>query len=184
MSKKPTQKNKESWLSIMIKRVLLPISALLLLTVAVLQADKGPLDLIDEPITDVHGQQVSLDSLEGKYVGIYFSAHWCPPCRLFTPKLVAFRNAHQDQLEIIFVSSDRSADAQKTYMEETGMQWPSVPWRGKSATALKNHFQVSSIPTLVILNPDGKVVSVDGRSDVMTLGDNAFKSWQKASGKN
>ena len=26
--------------------------------------------------------------LKDKVVGIYFSAHWCPPCRSFTPELV------------------------------------------------------------------------------------------------
>ena len=26
--------------------------------------------------------------LKDKVVGIYFSAHWCPPCRSFTPELI------------------------------------------------------------------------------------------------
>jgi thiol-disulfide isomerase/thioredoxin len=32
----------------------------------------------------------SADALAGKVVGIYFSAHWCQPCRDFTPRLAAF----------------------------------------------------------------------------------------------
>ena len=28
-----------------------------------------------------------------KLIGLYFSAHWCPPCRAFTPELVKFRDA-------------------------------------------------------------------------------------------
>ena len=27
-----------------------------------------------------------------KLIGFYFSAHWCPPCRLFTPVLAEFYN--------------------------------------------------------------------------------------------
>ena len=51
-----------------------------------------------------------VDSLNGKdVVGLYFSAHWCPPCRGFTPKL-AFAYAEMISLgksfEIVFLSSD------------------------------------------------------------------------------
>ena len=27
---------------------------------------------------------------ENCVIGLYFSAHWCPPCRNFTPKLSKF----------------------------------------------------------------------------------------------
>eukprot|EP00884_Botryococcus_braunii_P006330 jgi/Botrbrau1/15699/Bobra.4_1s0072.1 len=42
-------------------------------------------------------------------IGLYFSAHWCPPCRRFTPKLVeTYKSlkAAGKQFEIIFISSD------------------------------------------------------------------------------
>ncbi len=46
---------------------------------------------------------------EPEMYAFYFSAHWCPPCRAFTPKLVEFYNANagkKTKFEIIFVSSD------------------------------------------------------------------------------
>ena len=42
-------------------------------------------------------------------VAIYFSAHWCPPCRGFTPVLAEFYNEANEsdkQVEIVFVSLD------------------------------------------------------------------------------
>ena len=41
-------------------------------------------------------------------IGIYFSAHWCPPCRGFTPKLCEKYlqlKAAGKKVEMIFVSS-------------------------------------------------------------------------------
>ena len=36
-------------------------------------------------------EEVSIDELKGpgKVIGLYFSAHWCPPCKTFTPQLAA-----------------------------------------------------------------------------------------------
>ena len=51
-------------------------------------------------------------------IGIYFSAHWCPPCRGFTPVLGEFYNevnSQGKQLEIVFVTSDKDDASFKDY---------------------------------------------------------------------
>ena len=42
---------------------------------------------------------------EKKYVMIYFSAHWCPPCRGFTPVLAKkySASASEQKIEVVFV---------------------------------------------------------------------------------
>ena len=41
-------------------------------------------------LLDCELNKVSNDEIEGKFVGIYFSAAWCGPCREFTPLLQKF----------------------------------------------------------------------------------------------
>lgn len=68
---------------------------------------------------------------EGKVVGLYFSAHWCPPCRSFTPQLAKWYTKFKDgengnKFEIVFVSSDRDEGSFKEYYEE--MPWLALPY--------------------------------------------------------
>ncbi|KAJ1524214.1 hypothetical protein ONE63_010734 [Megalurothrips usitatus] len=56
------------------------------------------------------GQDLLLRPGEPGVIGVYFSAHWCPPCKAFTPQLVATYNAVRERghnFEVVFVSSDR-----------------------------------------------------------------------------
>ena len=48
--------------------------------------------IIPETLLNIDGESVSSDQLKNKYIGLYFSASWCGPCRKFTPRLVEFRN--------------------------------------------------------------------------------------------
>jgi len=107
-----------------------------------------------------------LSELSGKYVGLYFSAHWCPPCKQFTPKLAAYYEKVKettDDFEIIFVSSDRNKGSFDGYYAEH--PWLALPYdqRDLKATLSKN-FKVQGIPTLVLINPQGEMYNAKGRA--------------------
>mmetsp|Transcript_7305 Transcript_7305/g.15959 ORF Transcript_7305/g.15959 Transcript_7305/m.15959 type:complete len:182 (-) Transcript_7305:90-635(-) len=107
--------------------------------------------------------------IDGKYVGLYFSAHWCPPCRAFTPKL---KQAYQSltasgkPFEIVFVSSDQSDAEFREYFAE--MPWTAIPFQSQKRSALGRRYGVMGIPTLVILSPDGRVITKNARSAVIS----------------
>ncbi len=64
-----------------------------------------------------------------KLIALYFSAHWCAPCRKFTPQLVDYYNRvapQHPEFEIILVSNDRSAFGFETYLKDTQMPWPAI----------------------------------------------------------
>ena len=74
----------------------------------------------------------------GKTIGIYFSAHWCGPCRGFTPVLSEFyKNHHESKnFEIVFASSDSDLSSFKTYYEE--MPWLSLPFNKQNIVVSSN----------------------------------------------
>ncbi len=102
--------------------------------------------LIGKELVDANGSPVDPASLKGKFVGIYFSAQWCGPCRTFTPKLVEFRNQIPDQFDVVFASSDRDAAAMLSYMKEAGMPWPALPFGSPQKALLDSTFNIRSIP--------------------------------------
>jgi nucleoredoxin len=128
---------------------------------------QGLKDLFDTGLIGADGISVGLDVLEDKVVGIYFSAHWCGPCRKFTPDLVKYHDRYGDDFEIVFVSSDRSKKAQFEYMESAGMAWPAVRYDSETVKALKSMYQVSGIPTLVMVNGEGETITREGRRMVI-----------------
>jgi len=120
----------------------------------------------DAKILGQDGEPIDVDDLRGKPLGLYFSGHWCPPCRGWTPKLAEKYTAGlKDEMEIIFVSSDREKKAFDEYFAEMPWKALSFEQRGKKE-ALSDIFNVEGIPTFVALDADWKLVTTDGRSKV------------------
>jgi nucleoredoxin len=116
-------------------------------------------------VLDIFGPD-AIAKASGKAIGIYFSAHWCPPCRGFTPKLAEwYNNGLKDKMEIFFVSSDKDQKSFDEYFAE--MPWQTLSYEKRSEKeVLSNLFQVQGIPSFVVLNNDGTVITTDGRSKV------------------
>ncbi|ERL85769.1 nucleoredoxin [Dendroctonus ponderosae] len=101
--------------------------------------------------------------------GFYFSAHWCPPCKAFTPHLAdvyKLIRKREPNFEVIFVSSDRSADSYSLYVES--MPWLSIPFQQASVRAeLAQLYGIRGIPTLLLLDSNGHVITMDARSEIV-----------------
>ena len=138
-------------------------------------------ELVGTELMDVNGNKVDVKSLQGKIIGLYFSAHWCRPCRDFTPKLIEFRNANAKDFEVIFVSSDRSAADQQKYMQESEMKWPSVPYQSEWKAILKERFSIKGIPALIIVDGKGNLISAQGRSEVNADSTTTLAKWKNLS---
>ena len=127
--------------------------------------------LLGETLKTKDGEVSTAEALKGKQaVALYFSAHWCPPCRGFTPKLAeAYQGlvAAGKSFEIIFVSSDREESAFEEYFGE--QPWLALPYaERKLKAALSKKFKVSGIPSLIILDGEtGELITKDGREAVM-----------------
>lgn len=137
------------------------------------------------------------EALQGKVVALYFSAHWCPPCRGFTPQLAAayeMANEEAKRFEVVFVSSDDSAQAQAAYMEEMHGDWLRVPFDSPLRDALKQRYgcygakeqplwptvtRRSGIPSLVVVGPDGAELEFGGTDLVSKAGPEAVTAWAK-----
>lgn len=113
------------------------------------------------------GALVKPSSLDGKMFGIYFSAHWCPPCRSYTPVLAEQYNkliAAGKSFEVVFVSADNNTTAAAAYFSE--MPWTMLDYSDRDLESkLAREFDVSGIPSLVLIDRDesGEVLTTDGR---------------------
>ncbi|KAJ1489687.1 thioredoxin-like-domain-containing protein [Baffinella frigidus] len=151
--------------------------------------------LASAPLVNAAGAPVAASSLKGLLVAFYFSAHWCPPCREFTPVLKDFYeavNEPEKKFEVVFVSSDNDEAARLKYMKEAHGEWLSLPIESPLRDELKRKYgccagkeqQASAgvverregIPALVIVRPDGSEVSIKGTEEALG-GPPALKRW-------
>ncbi|KAJ9470929.1 putative nucleoredoxin 3 [Diplonema papillatum] len=109
------------------------------------------------------------DVLKGKTVGIYCSAHWCPPCRQFTPMLAKFYAAYKAKdpnFEIVFCSSDRDEASMMSYFKADHGDYLCYKFDDPCRTVMQKVISAEGIPTFAVFSPEGKLLNKGGRSKV------------------
>jgi nucleoredoxin len=124
-------------------------------------------------------REIGVESLAGSVVGVYASAHWCAPCRQFTPQLANFYRGLRGAgkaFEIVFVSLDQEKEAFELYFES--MPWLAIPWEGGEGEReeLMRMYQITSVPRLLIFGRDGELLE-NNAVGPQFLREEAFHSW-------
>ena len=122
-------------------------------------------------------------NVNSRFILIYFSAHWCPPCRGFTPRLGMFYDSvnkpANQQVEVIYISRDRNPDQFNDYYSE--MPWLALPFEDKHRIAeLGTRYQVQQIPALILIDREGNMVRNTCRMEVINKGPACLQLWEQA----
>ncbi|KAK6016552.1 hypothetical protein OSTOST_17963, partial [Ostertagia ostertagi] len=92
----------------------------------------------------------------------------CPPCRQWVKQLAPVyeqMKANGISLEIVFCSSDRTQEAFDQFT--TQMPWPAFAYDPSKTLALTRVYNISGIPSLILLDSSGRVITNHGRSSLL-----------------
>jgi thiol-disulfide isomerase/thioredoxin len=108
------------------------------------------------------GSSMPLAPLRGKVVILSFWATWCAPCRVLEPMLADIARNYADKPDVVFlaVNADEDESRVQPFVTKEKLALPVV-----FADGLDTFLGVRSLPTVVVLDRAGKIVSrVEGFS--------------------
>jgi len=111
---------------------------------------------LDFTLKDMHGVDVQLASFKGKVILLNFWATWCGPCRAEIPSLVELQEQYKDDLVVLGLSVDDTADKLLPYAAEFKMNYPVLV--GLDRDDLQDAYgPMWGIPTTFVISRDGRI---------------------------
>jgi thiol-disulfide isomerase/thioredoxin len=126
----------------------------------------GDSELVGKPIElagkTLGGEEFQWAKYRGKVVLVDFWATWCGPCIRELPNVRAVYEKHKAKgFDIVGVSIDQDLDALQAFNDQHKLPW--VTLAGEETQDLAKRYGVRAIPTMMLVDKEGKVVGVAHR---------------------
>ena len=118
-----------------------------------------------------NGSKVKLSDFKGDYVLLDFWGSWCAPCRRENPSLVKIYKKYENKesakgegFEIVSIALEKMEGRAEGAIKKDNLYWPNhiiSLSRAVLLSPLAQKYNVSSIPAKFLINPDGKIMSVN-----------------------
>ena len=110
----------------------------------------------DLPLRTLDGKTINLSDLKGKVVFVNMWASWCPPCVAEMPGIYAlYKKVDPRKVAFVMLSLDENPAKAQAFMTRRGYTFPVYFPTGPLAAP----FDSRSIPSTVILDPNGQVAA-------------------------
>ena len=112
-------------------------------------------------LSTLDGASVTLASLKGKFVLVDFWASWCPPCRKSMPIIqkIYERLGHRG-LAVLSVNTSDEAEKMQAFLGLHPEYTTTMLFDpNRQSKAVASAYLVTGIPTIYVLDKDGKVIA-------------------------
>ncbi|XP_070782501.1 nucleoredoxin-like protein 1 [Enoplosus armatus] len=126
--------------------------------------------------------------LENRILMLFFASAECYKCQEFAPVLTDFFKRLKDPayieypklLALIYISLDQSEQQQGRFLKELHKKVLFLAFEDPYRKELQAMFKVRDVPTVVVLRPDGSVLSQNAVQDIRRFGSDCFRDWQES----
>ena len=127
--------------------------------------------LEDAELVTPEGKNVRLLEQMNKkgYTFIDFWASRCGPCRKTLPAVKEMYKRYGEQVKFVSVAVWEQEKAWQKAMKEENMPWLQLRDEGDFMEGAKDLYRISSIPTLLVISPEGKIVFRASRAGEIEL---------------
>lgn len=122
--------------------------------------------------TDINGKEFNMEQYKGEYILIDFWGTWCNPCIALLPHIAELHTKYP-KLKIISVATDETKESAvkiPDFVKKHQMNWVNICdfgltyWKKPYA-----NYKVSSFPTTILINPEGKIIHRGGTDEIPKL---------------
>jgi len=125
--------------------------------------------LAGEPSPELTAGDQQLSNLRGKYVLVDFWATNCVPCIIDLPQLRSVsRRFSGEKFQILGISFDTEPSVVEEFKQRYRIDW-ATPLLENSSPDAREQYRVITIPSTFVVDPEGKVVLVDGQARDIAL---------------
>jgi thiol-disulfide isomerase/thioredoxin len=95
-----------------------------------------------------------------------FWATWCGPCLREMPHVQALHEELSESgFDVLAISLDEDLEALSKFLEENKVPWTNVI--GQQARDIATKYEVRGIPTMMVVDKEGKVVAVANKVETL-----------------
>ncbi|KAF1394936.1 hypothetical protein PFLUV_G00006290 [Perca fluviatilis] len=126
--------------------------------------------------------------IENRVLMLFFASAECVKCQEFLPVLNDFFKKLKDPayieypklLALIYISLDQSEAQQERVLKELHKKVLFLAFEDPYRTELQAKFKVKDVPTVVVIRPDGSILSPNAVQDICRFGCDCFRNWQES----
>lgn len=132
------------------------------------EAKKAPADRklralasLDGKLVNASGEALPATETKPNYYVVYYAADWCGWCKKFTPTLTKFHEemkAKYPEVQVVYLSSDRSLDEMQKNFANSNMTWPAVAFDQRKDVMGLLAMAGPGTPHLMVLTADGQAL--------------------------